>query len=80
MGSAIQDVLTRVDEASSDVQDFANALARKIQQGGDIAVRTSNSAYGAAAGAKAGSAAPTTIPPVVKYGGLALLAYLLLRR
>jgi hypothetical protein len=80
MASAIEDVLARVNSASGDVQDFANALAQKIQQGGDIAVRTSNSAYGAAAGAKAGSITPTTIPPAVKYGGLALLAYLFLRR
>jgi hypothetical protein len=80
MATTIQDLLTRVNEASGDVQSFADALAQKIQQGGDIAVRTSNSAYGAAAGAKAGSVTPTTISPAVKYGGLALLAYLFLRR
>lgn len=80
MATAIQDLLTRINDASGSVQAFSDALAEKIRQGGDIAVRTSNSAYGAAAGAKAGSVTPTTIPPVVKYGALAALAYLLLRR
>lgn len=80
MASSVEQFLTRVNEAGSDVQDFANALAQRIQQGGDIAVRASNATTGAAVGARAGSSAPTTIPPVVKYGGLALLAILLLRR
>lgn len=78
--SGITDFLTRVNEAGSDVQDFANALAAKIQQGGDFAVRAGNATTGAAAGAKAGSTVPTQIPPAVKYAGAGLLAYLLLRR
>lgn len=80
MASAVEQFLTNVNEAGTDVQQFANALAQKIQQGGDIAVRTSNATTGAAVGAKAGSTVPTTFPPAVKYGGLALLAYLFLRR
>lgn len=80
MASSVEQFLTRVDQAGEDVQNFANALAQKIQQGGDIAVRASNATTGAAVGAKAGATAPTTVPPVVKYGGLAVLAYLLLRR
>ena len=40
--SGITDFLTRVNEAGSDVQDFANALSQKIQQGGDFAVRASS--------------------------------------
>jgi hypothetical protein len=80
---AVTDVLTNVNEAASDIQNFANALADKIRAGGDFAVRTGNATTGAAVGAKAGSAAPTTPlldQPAVRYGGLALLAYLLLRR
>lgn len=78
--SGITDFLTRVNEAGSDVQDFANALSQKIQQGGDFAVRASNATTGAAVGAKAGSTTPVTISPAVKYAGVGLLAYLLLRR
>jgi hypothetical protein len=80
MASSVEQLLTNVNQAGTDIQNFANALADKIRQGGDIAVRTSNATTGAAVGAKAGSQAPTTIPPAVKYGGVALLAYLLLRR
>lgn len=82
MASAIEQFLTNVNQAGSDVQSFANALAQKIQQGGDFAVRTSNATTGAAVGAKAGSSVPTSapsIPPVVLYGGLGLLAFKLLR-
>jgi hypothetical protein len=76
----VTDILTSVNSAASDIQNFANALAAKIQQGGDIAVRTSNATTGAAAGAKAGSTVPVTISPAVKYGAVAVGAYLLLRK
>lgn len=80
MASAVEQLLTNVNQAGSDIQAFANALAQKIQEGGNIAVRASNATTGAAVGAKAGSQVPATFPPAVKYGGIALLAYLLLRR
>jgi len=73
-------ILDRINSAASDVQNAANVLAERIRQGGDVAVRVSNAATGAAAGARAGAAVPLTLSPTVKYGGAALLAYLLLRR
>lgn len=75
-----EDILTAVNQAGGDIQEFADALAQKIQAGGNLAVRASNATTGAAVGAKAGSVAPTTISPTVKYAGIALLAYLFLRR
>lgn len=81
MASAVEQFLTNVNQAGSDVQQFADALAQKIQQGGDIAVRAGHATTGAAVGAQAGSQVPSkvSIPPVVLYGGLALLAYKLLK-
>lgn len=80
MASSVEQLLANVQEAGGDIQEFADALAQKIQEGGNIAVRASHATTGAAAGAKAGATVPTTISPTVKYAGIALLAYLLLRR
>lgn len=80
MANGIPGVLERTNEAANDVQAFFNALADKIRQGGDIAVRASNTAYGAAAGAKAGSVTPTQIPPAIKWAGVAGVLYLLSRK
>lgn len=80
MATSVEQILSQVQSAGGDIQAFADALAQKIQEGGNIAVRASNATTGAAVGAKAGSVAPVTIPPTVKYAGIALLAYLFLRR
>lgn len=81
MASSVEQLLARVNEAGTDVQSFANALADKIRQGGDIAVRTSNATTGAAVGAKTGSTVPTQTPTWFKYGIPALAAwYFFLRR
>lgn len=80
MASGIEQLLARINTAATDVNALTEAVSERIRQGGDIALRTSNTAYGAAAGAKAGSTAPTTVPPVVKYGAVAALAYFFLRR
>lgn len=80
MASAITDFLARVNQAAQDVNAAANAVSQKVSQGGDFAVRASNATTGAAVGAKTGSTVPTDIPPAVKYAGLGLLAYLLLKR
>jgi hypothetical protein len=82
--ATVTDAVARAQDAAGDIQNLLDALASKLQQGGDTVIRTSNAAtgavYGAGAGAKAGAAAPLDIPPVVKYGGIALLAYLLMKR
>lgn len=80
MANGAEGFLQRVNDAANDVQAFANALADKIRAGGDVAIRTSNTAYGAAAGAKVGSQTPTEIPPAIKWAGLAGALYLLSRR
>lgn len=80
MANGVQGALERIDDAANDIQAFANALADKIRSGGDVAIRTSNTAYGAAAGAKAGSVTPTTIPPAIKWAGIAGALYLLSRK
>lgn len=80
MANGATDFLTRINTAANDVQEFANALAEKIRAGGTVAVRASNTAYGAAAGAKAGSVTPTEIPPAIKWAGLAAVFYFLSRK
>ena len=82
LGDPITDFLTRVRDASTDVQNAANAVAQKVAEGGDFAVRASNATTGAAAGAKAGSSVPPSfnIPPAVLYGAAAFAVYKLLRR
>jgi hypothetical protein len=84
MATSVEGILERSQVAANDVQTLANAIAQKIQEGGDFVVRVGNTAtgavYGAGAGAKAGAATPTTLPPVVKYAGLAALAFLVFRR
>lgn len=84
MATSVERFLERVDTAAQDVNEFTGALAEKLRQGGDVVLRASNTArgaaYGAAAGARTGSAFPTEIPRAVLYGGAAVLAYLLLRR
>ena len=80
MASSVEQFLQRVDAAAGDVQALTDAVAEKVRQGGDVTIRASRAAYGAAAGAKAGASAPTEVPPVVKYGALALVAWFLLRR
>lgn len=80
MASSVEQLLANVQAAGGDIQQFADALAQKIQEGGNLAVRASNATTGAAVGAKAGSVAPVTISPTVKYAGIALLAYLFLKR
>jgi hypothetical protein len=80
MASSVEQILAQVQTAGGDLQAFADALAQKLEEGGNIAVRASNATTGAAVGAKAGSTVPVTISPTVKYAGLAFLAYLFLRR
>lgn len=80
----VQAAVGRVNQATDDVQNLLNALADKLRQAGDTIVRTGNAAsgavYGAGAGARAGAATPTEFPAWLKYGAIAGVAWLLLRR
>lgn len=75
-----EDVLNAVNEAGGDIQAFADALAQKIQQGGNLAVRASNATTGAAVGAKAGSSVPTAPLSTNAKIALGVGAFLLLRK
>lgn len=81
--SEIVDGLTRLRNLATNVQQGGDALAAQIAQAGDFAVRLSNAATGAAAGAKAGYSAPATSGE--KFGtaatlGLVVLGVVLLSR
>lgn len=70
-------VIDRVNAATTDIQSLLAALQRKLQEGSDAVVRINNTVTGAAAGGKTGSLVPTNIPPIVKYGAIAGGAFLL---
>lgn len=52
--------LSRLRDVATGIQNGGDALASQIQNASDYAVRLSNAATGAAAGAKAGFSAPAT--------------------
>ena len=63
LGDITDDIKSGLDALSrlaSNVQSGGSSLAQKIQDASDYAVRLSNAATGAAAGAKAGLNAPVT--------------------
>ena len=80
----IVDGLARLRDLATRVQQGGDVLAAKIANAGDVAVRLSNAATGAAAGAKAGYNAPATsgekFGTATTLGLVALGAYLLSRR
>ena len=72
--------LQSVNQAGTDIQAAANALAQKISAGGDIAVRASNATTGAAVGAKAGSTVPVQPMSTQTKVLLGVGAYILLKK
>ena len=92
IGSDITGWLTNLNQETRNLQTDAQQLAAKIVGAGNAAVQAGNTVTGAAAGAKtgaqAGASVPVTnplaalaqLPTPVKYGGVALLAWLFLRR
>ena len=80
MASSVEQLLANVQAAGGDIQEFADALAAKIQQGGNLAVRASNATTGAAVGAKAGSTVPVAPLSTNAKIALGVGAFLLLRK
>jgi hypothetical protein len=58
----VTDALTNLRTTAADIQTGANVLAQKLTQAGNIAVRVSNTATGAAAGAKVGAESGSRVP------------------
>lgn len=78
VASEIASGLDALRNLAGRIQSGGDALAERIRSAGDYAVRLSNAATGAAAGAKAGGAVParpgaSLVTPALLIGGAWLL-------